>query len=477
MIIAALTGMALGAAGKLTVDDQTILSEIVESSENERGILEINLSEQEGARDEESGLIRFFSQIIPSNIFQALSMGSIAAIVFFSVVLGAAIAYLKEESSMLLTNVLSAVFEAFRKLLNGSLYLLPFALICLIAGQIAAINPQTFFAMLRFIKLFGIGSGIIFLIAAMILTIQWLRSGIGNPLSVLPALCEPILLSLASRNTMAVLPAAFTCLDEKLKRNPAEAGLVLPLGMTLGRFGNIFYFALAAFFAAELYGAKFGIMQYGILFLAAILGGTATTGTSGLASLSMLGIVLTPLKLPPEAVLVIFIAIDPLIDPFRTLLNVYVNMAACALITKKDDKEDELKIARKQARKKQFLVYVQANEKPPILSRKKGTLSGFEISVLEEIGRRLGKEVVFMDSVSMRYEEEVKAKREADIIAGVIQKSQEVPAGYKATRTWATITEKTKKTNICFLVPAERADTENIDEIIKNLVAENYLKN
>jgi hypothetical protein len=42
--------------------------------------------------------------------------------------------------------------------------------------------------------------------------------------------------------------------------------------------------------------------------------------------------VLGPLGLPVEAVLVIMMAVDAVIDPMRTFLIVYVNIAATALI-------------------------------------------------------------------------------------------------------------------------------------------------
>jgi Na+/H+-dicarboxylate symporter len=62
----------------------------------------------------------------------------------------------------------------------------------------------------------------------------------------------------------------------------------------------------------------------------------ATSGVSGILTLTMLGLVLDPLKLPLEAVLVLFIAIDPLMDPFRTLGIVHMGMAATSLIADRD---------------------------------------------------------------------------------------------------------------------------------------------
>ncbi|MEL7330376.1 MAG: dicarboxylate/amino acid:cation symporter, partial [Cyanobacteria bacterium J06559_1] len=49
-------------------------------------------------------------------------------------------------------------------------------------------------------------------------------------------------------------------------------------------------------------------------------------------TLTMLGIVLEPLQLPLEAVLVLFVAIDPVMDPFRTLGIVHTGVAATAVI-------------------------------------------------------------------------------------------------------------------------------------------------
>jgi proton glutamate symport protein len=74
-----------------------------------------------------------------------------------------------------------------------------------------------------------------------------------------------------------------------------------------------------------------------IIFLGVILAATATAGsTSGVINVSMISIALNPLNLPVEVVLVIFIAIDPIIDPFVTLLQVYTNAAATAVTVNRD---------------------------------------------------------------------------------------------------------------------------------------------
>jgi len=251
MIICATVGIALGVFGQpgsgLSDETRTLLGKLLSSSEQQgvSGILEITLSTADVVEtSQRHGIGSFFSNLIPPNIFEALSLGSIMAIVFFSIIMGVAIGFLQEESALLLINIFSAVFYAFQKLISWSLYLLPFGLICLLAGQIAAVGVQIFVAMSKFIILYGIGTVIIFILCTIII---WMRSGIINPLKVISILFEPILLAFATRNSMATLPSAINCLDRDMKFNSTSVNLTLPLGMTLGRFGNIFILHLVYF--------------------------------------------------------------------------------------------------------------------------------------------------------------------------------------------------------------------------------------
>ncbi|MDR1044362.1 MAG: dicarboxylate/amino acid:cation symporter [Candidatus Adiutrix sp.] len=338
IVVAAVTGVVLGSLGKpgvgLDQNTSSFMSSLV-SSEAQTDALEISLS---AATDFEtaqrSALVAFFTGMVPSNIFSALSQGSTMAVVFFSITIGIAIGFIKEESAAFLINLFSSIFETFQKLVNFSLYLLPLGLVCLMAGQIAAVGIQIFMAMSKFIVLFVIGTGFLFIVSTIII---WQRSGQKDPFKVLTAMFEPVMLALATRNSMAALPSAINSLCQRLAFNKDLVNLVLPLGITLGRFGHAFYFGIAVFFVVQLYGVQITITSHVIIFLGVILAATATAGsTSGVINVSMISIALNPLNLPVEVVLVIFIAIDPLIDTFVTLLQVYVNAAATAVMVNRD---------------------------------------------------------------------------------------------------------------------------------------------
>ncbi|MHC6202982.1 dicarboxylate/amino acid:cation symporter [Breznakiellaceae bacterium SP9] len=491
MFAVSLIGIVIGVVGKpggnLNESTRKLLSKLISSSsiEGVSGALEISIStgQSSGASVASPSIGAFFSDLIPSNIFWALTSGSTMAIVFFSIIFGVAIGLLKDESASVLIDLLCAIFEAFQKLIGWSLYLLPFGLICLMAGQIAQVGPQIFVAMSKFIILYGIGTLVIFVLSTIVI---WIRSGIANPFKVLSIVFEPVLLAFATRNSMATLPSAITCLDKRLGFETNAVNLTLPLGMTLGRFGNIFYFGIGVFFVVQIYGMELTLMHYAIIFLGTVFAGAATAGASGIVTLSVISIILNPLSLPVEAILVIFMAIDPIIDPFRTFLIVYVNMVATTLIAKRSGHnepapellhENESESETQVRMNDELLVYIQeAKNIEPFFYRENELLKGLEINLLNEIGHRLGKRLVLKDTLTLTYEEGYTIKRKAAILAGGIVKTGAAPLGYSYSRSWAVFGKETDKKQLCFLFPAGSGYENKINDIIGALNKERFIR-
>ncbi|MDR0584116.1 MAG: cation:dicarboxylase symporter family transporter [Treponema sp.] len=463
--LTALAGMALGITGRpgggLGEDTRSLLTSLISSQTGGEAseILEVALS---GAPDvkpaAKSGIEVFLTSLIPSNIFSALAFGSTMAVVFFSIVFGIAIGSVNDQSADMLIKFLSAIFETFQKLVSASLYLLPFGLVCLMAGQIARVGVLVFMAMSKFIILYCIGTVVLFIIITLII---WVRSGIANPFKVLSLLFEPIMLAFATRNSMATLPSAITCLDDKMSFDRTTVNLTLPLGMTLGRFGNVFYFAVAVFFVVQIYGIELAAVQYVTVFLGVIFAGTATAGASGIVTLSVIGIVLSPLNLPVEAVLIIFMAIDPIIDPFRTFLLVYGNMGATTLIAGK----------RKSYGAETLSVIIRkgAGRPPIIYSDAEGNPAGIEIELLREIARRLDKKLLI-------HEGSPPDGVKTDIIGGCVIKTEKSPPGLIFSQSYGTITEQNVKLELCLLLSPFGVDSVKINGIIKKINAEHFLK-
>jgi Na+/H+-dicarboxylate symporter len=463
--LTALAGMAVGILGRpgagLGEDTRSLLTSLISSQAggDASEVLEVTLSGAPLAEPaSKAGLEIFLTSLIPSNIFSALAFGSTMAVVFFSIVFGIAIGFVNDQSADMLIKFLSAIFETFQKLVSASLYLLPFGLICLMAGQIAQVGILVFMAMSKFIILYCAGTAVLFIVLTAII---WVRSGIANPFKVLALLFEPIMLAFATRNSMATLPSAITCLDDKMNFDRTPVNLTLPLGMTLGRFGNVFYFAVAVFFVVQIYGMEPAAAQYATIFLGVIFAGTATAGASGIVTLSVISIVLSPLNLPVEAVLVIFMAIDPIIDPFRTFLLVYGNICATTLIAGKKASygADALSVIIRKSPDRQPVLYHDAD----------GNLAGFEIELLREIARRLDKELLIQEGAPL---DGVKT----DIIGGCVIKTEKSPPGLIFSQSYGTVTEQNVKMELCLLLSPFSVDSVKINGIIKKINSENFLK-
>ncbi|MCL2720930.1 MAG: dicarboxylate/amino acid:cation symporter [Treponema sp.] len=474
MAISAACGMGLGFFGQpgLGFDGENgvFFSKLVSlyGTDGAGGISEVILGSGESAQLQSAQ--RSFNFIIPPVI--------VIAVLLFSVIMGAAIGVLQEESALLLIKVFTSFLNAFQKLISWIFYFFPFFLICFFTVNIAAFDIQLFKVMSKFIILFITGTASILIICVIIILMRCRNS---KAFLNLVSLFEPVLFVFSARSELAALPVAVKYFEKKPEFNSAIVNFSLPAGITLGRFGNIFFFALSAFFTAQIYGVILTPSHYLLIFASAILAGCAAAGMPGILALSMLGIVLKPLNLPLEAVLIIFIAADPVISPFRNLFNIYVNMAASALIVKKEKKQGQSGTEKNKEKntssKKQLLIFIQEMQnKVPLLNRVNGLPCGLEISYINEIGKRMNRQVIFKDSLNMTLQEIESAKMKADIIAGVITKGliSVPPPGFYLSRTWTTINKNGIKINLCFMLRKQGGN--EIDEIIQTLDKEDFFK-
>jgi proton glutamate symport protein len=282
--------------------------------------------------DATGGVTTLVDSLVPDNIFAALSEGQTLKVLLFAMIFGVSLGLVKAPTTAALFDTLDSLYRAFNQIIHGLTYLLPLGLCSLLAGQLSQVGVGVLLSMVDFVGVAIATFALVYLICTLII---WRRSGTGLWPTLL-ALKDPTILSLATSSSLACLPAAITSLSGHLKFNPQTTHLVTPLAITLCRFGSVIYFASATLFVVQLYQRDVGLAGLGIVILGSILAGMATSGVTGILTLTMLGLVLDPLKLPLEAVLVLFIAIDPLMDPFRTLGIVHTGMAATALVADRE---------------------------------------------------------------------------------------------------------------------------------------------
>lgn len=324
-------GMAGGLIGRpgsgLNEETQSVLGNLINKSESDLDLV-MSFSGPNVATDETPEMMDFLTGIIPKNVAQSMAGGRNLQVLFFAIILGIAVGTIPKKQSDNLLIALDAIYLTFSKVIKWAMYILPFGLLCLLADQVANIGVDVLLAMTKFIAVFYIAALIFFIINLLVI---WYHSDTSF-LKVLLGLKEPIIIVLATRSSLATIPAALSALHDKLAFDKETTNLLVPLGVTIGRFGNVFFFAFSTIFIAQLYDVSLGLQGLLIVFIGSIFGGMATSGATGVLTLSMMLIVLDPLGLPFEAVLVLFIAIDPIIDPMRSLLIVNTACTATTMI-------------------------------------------------------------------------------------------------------------------------------------------------
>ena len=293
--------------------------------------LSITLSTPLIVEAKESYILAFVSGLVPKNIFYSLSNSFTLQVLFFAIVLGIVLGKFNDERSRNIIAYSDTIFQAFQKIIQMAIILLPLAMICLLGDRIASAGIEIILASLEFIVYFYVIGLVMYVLNFVIV---WVRSG-KSFMKVLHAHKDPTFTAIITLNSFATLPVVMSKMF-KLGFKKQDIELVTPIGITLGRFGNIIYFTLGSIFIANLYQISLDFNAVAMLVLGAVFAGLSTAGASGVVTVFLISTVLVPLQIPFETAVIILTAIDPIIDPLRTLLIAQTNMAYAALVSGKN---------------------------------------------------------------------------------------------------------------------------------------------
>lgn len=266
-------------------------------------------------------------KFIPENIFKSLDMGESLKVVIFCLIFGIALGNIKTAGQQILVDVLKSIQQASISIFKFLNYFLPFALLAMISSQVGKVGVGIFGTLLEFICQQALGGIVVIVLATIVI---WMRAK-TSIMDVISATKETLIVAISSRSSLACIPYAQEALN-KLKFDRAGVELTVPLSFTVNRIGSIVYYAIATAFIANIYGMSLGISGLLVILFGSILAGLASAGTTGILTVATVAIVCDLLKLPSEAVLVLLIAVDPLMDMIRTASHVHGNVAVTAFV-------------------------------------------------------------------------------------------------------------------------------------------------
>jgi Na+/H+-dicarboxylate symporter len=180
------------------------------------------------------------------------------------------------------------------------------------------------------------GTVLLALLVHFLLTLPLILKFIGKvrPFTHLKNMSTPLFTAFSTSSSGATLPLTIEAVERNSGVSNKISSFTLPLGATINMDGTALYECVAAMFIAQAYGVDMSILQQAIIIITALL---ASIGAAAIpmAGLVMITVVLTAVGLPLEGVGLI-LAVDRILDMFRTATNVWSDSCGAVVIAKSE---------------------------------------------------------------------------------------------------------------------------------------------
>ena len=283
---------------------------------------------------------RTLIKIVPTNIFEAMAQGQMLSIIFFAILLGFFLTKVNERSREMLMDVFNGLFELIMKI---TLFIIRFTAIGIFSITAKVIAQQVVMGNQISEVISRLGLYVVAVLAGLILhggfTLPLLVKVLGrvNPFKHFRNMATPLLTAFSTSSSNATLPLTMEAVEDKDGVSNKIASFTLPLGATVNMNGTALYECVAVMFIAQAYGIELTFVQQMVVVFTALL---AAIGSAGIpmAGLVMMAVVLKAVGLPLEGIGLI-LAVDRILDMFRTAINVYGD-TCCAVIIARSEGEN-----------------------------------------------------------------------------------------------------------------------------------------
>ncbi len=277
---------------------------------------------------------------IPENIFKSMASGDMLPIIFFAMTFGFFINMTGKEAQRTLLGFFNSVFEVMMKITMSVIKLTPLGVFAIMAKVIAQFTGDNGSLIDIFSRLgLYMGTVLLGLILHSVIVlpfIMWITVRL-NPWKHIRNMSVPLLTAFSTSSSSATLPLTLEAIENKDGVSNRISGFTLPLGATINMNGTALYECVAVIFISQAYGIELTLAQQTIVVLTALL---AAIGSAGIpmAGLVMMSIVLSAVGLPLEGIGLI-LAVDRVLDMFRTTVNVFGDTCAAAIIAKSEGEQ------------------------------------------------------------------------------------------------------------------------------------------
>ncbi|ASS98769.1 MULTISPECIES: cation:dicarboxylate symporter family transporter [Geobacillus] len=278
-------------------------------------------------------MVETFVNIVPKNVFEALSTGNMLPIIFFSVMFGLGVAAIGEKGKPVL-RFFQGTAEAMFYVTNQVMKFAPFGVFALIGVTVSKFGVAS---LLPLSKLVVLVYAVMAFFVLVVLGAVAKLAGI-NIFHIIKILKDELVLAYSTSSSETVLPKIMEKM-EKFGCSKAVTSFVVPTGYSFNLDGSTLYQALAAVFIAQLYGIDMPISQQISLVLVLMVTSKGIAGVPGVSFVVLLA-TLGTVGIPVEG-LAFIAGIDRLLDMARTVVNVIGNSLAAVVMSKWEGQYNE----------------------------------------------------------------------------------------------------------------------------------------
>ena len=272
--------------------------------------------------------------IIPTNIFSSMSSANLLQCIFFALLFGFALTLIPEDKGRgTVQKFFAGVAEVMKKITNIVLWFSPIGVFGLMAWVVGTYGLAILGPYAKAIAAVYLGC----IIHALFTQAGLMIGGIchRNPIRFVKEYLQTILFAVATCSSVATIPLNLKT-AKRMGAADDVADFVIPFGAVINMDGTAIYEAVAAIFAAQVFGIDLSIGQQIMIMLSAVLASIGTAGVPG-SGLIMLTVVLNAAGLPLEAV-GLLAGVDRFLNMGRMIPNIFGDGATSLVVSKFEGK-------------------------------------------------------------------------------------------------------------------------------------------
>jgi aerobic C4-dicarboxylate transport protein len=277
--------------------------------------------------------VDFIMNIIPRDVADAFAKGDILQVLFFSILFGVALTYLKEKGEPLL-NMLNAISKVFFRVMDLVMKVAPLGAFGAMAYTVGTFGIHTLLSLGKLMACFYVTS----LLFVLIILGGVMRFAGLRLFKFLRYIKEELLIVLGTSSSETVLPAMMEKM-ENMGCSKSVVGLVIPMGYSFNLDGTSIYLTMAIVFIAQATNTHVTFIQQLEILAVLLLTSKGAAAVSG-GGFITLAATLAAVGNIPVAGLALLLGVDRFMSQARALVNLVGNGVASVVISKSEGELD-----------------------------------------------------------------------------------------------------------------------------------------